>query len=482
VIQISLIVLSLCCLGLLLFKREKGKEFVNVYLINFVLQFFVLDLANEYLSGYQSKNDTYYIVAAISVSSFYILCIWMLGAIPSFKNTSRLALDSLLSAGYPFARYAICLWLAFRVYLYAKYGIRSFAYLDLFSQEGPQKSPLAYAETVLMGALLYLAYGAVMTLVIQAAIRGFRAISIFEWSLLILFFGFVLFGEAPLGVRRTIILYAMIYITALSTAGEMSWKVLRYSLVIGAIGIAFIGYYQSIRNNAADPQVFRLLSSGNISDVLSGLVAYVTPGPQLAGAHGFRSGGFDYLANCIRLVNQSGKIMGGSLLLFSFYKVIPASFSAGKSSLDIDAVVSKFFRVEDTDYAANILANLYVDIGVLGVALSPLLWWSIMYVMLAILSKAKSNGPLALSVSGMIFGMLGSVEGSLISLFVYARDIFIVLPIYYLIGLVLRRSRATATVHGSSESQNQPHRDLRAVSPDQSRRYQLRSRGPRTSK
>lgn len=480
-IQISLIVLSLCCLGVLLFKRVKGREFINVYLTNFVLQFFVLDLANEYLNGYQSKNDTHYIAAAMAVSSIYVLCIWTLCAIPSFKDTSRLAFDSLLSAGYPFARYAICLWLAFRVYLYAKYGIRSFAYLDLFSQGGPQQSPLGYAETVLMMSSLYLANGAVMALVIQAAIRGYRAISILEWSLLILFFGFVLFGEAPLGVRRTIILYAMIYIVAYATSREVSWKVLSFSLVIGAMGIAFIGYYQSVRFNAANPEVYRLLSSGNISDVLSGLVAYVTPGPQLAGAHGFRSGGFDYLATCIRLVDQSGNIMGGSLLLFSFYKIIPSAFYTGKSRLDIDEVVSKFFRIEDTDYAANILANLYVDIGVLSVVLSPLLWWSLMYMMLAILSKAKTNGPLALSVSGMIFGMLSSVEGSLTSLFVYGRDIFIILPVYYLIGLVFGRSRATATVHGSSETQNQAHRDLSAVSPAQSRRYQLLSRGPTRS-
>lgn len=476
-IQIALILSSLCLVGFFLVKKGHGREFVNVYLINFVLQFLVLDLVNEYLNGYRSKNDSYYIAMAMTASFIYVASIWLLSAIPSFKANSRSAFDSLLSAGYPFARYAILLWLSFRVYLYAKYGIRSFAYLDLFNQGGAQKSPLSYAETVLMMSLLYLANGAVMALVIQAAVRGYRAISIVEWSLLILFFGFVLFGEAPLGVRRTLILYAMIFITTYSISREVPWKVLSLSLLLGAVGVALIGYYSRIRFNAANPEVFRLLSSGSISDVLSGIVAYLTPGPQPTGTYVFRSGGFDYLATCIRLVEQSGQIMGGSLLLFSFYKVIPSAFYAGKSSLDMDEVVSKFFRTEDTDYAANILANLYVDIGVLSVVLAPLLWWSALYVMLLILGKAKANGPLALSASGMIFGMLSSVEGSLNSLFVYVRDILVVLPVFYVMGLVFGRSKGAASVHDTSAAQNNPHLDLSAMSRVQSRRYQLLSDG-----
>lgn len=476
-IQIPFILLSLCLVGFLLLKKSPGREFVNVYLINFVLQFLLLDLVNDFLNGYRSKNDNYYIVMAMGVTFVYVSSIWILSAIPSFKANSRLALDSLLSAGYPFARYAILLWLSFRVYLYAKYGIRSFAYLDLFSQGGPQKSPLSYAETVLMMSLLYVVNGAAMALVIQVAVRGCRALSILEWSLLILFFGFVLFGEAPLGVRRTIILYAMIFITTYSISREVSWKVLSFSVLLGAIGIAFIEYYSRIRFNAANPEVYRLLSSGNVSDVLSGFAAYLTPGSQPAGTHGFRSGGFDYLATCIRLVEQSGQIMGGSLLAFAFYKVIPSAFYTGKSSLDMDEVVSRFYRTEDTDYAANVLANLYVDIGIPSVVLSPLLWWSALYVMLLILGKAKANGPLALSVSGMIFGMLSSVEGSLVSLFVYVRDLVLVLPVFYVMGLMFGKSKSVAPARGLFEAQNQPHPDRSAVSPVQSRRYHLLSDG-----
>ena len=476
-IQIPFMLLSLSLVGFLLLKKGPGREFVNVYLINFVLQFLLLDLVNDFLNGYRSKNESYYIVMAMGVSFIYVSSIWILSGIPSFKANSRLALESLLSAGYPFARYAILLWLSLRVYLYAKYGIRSFAYLDLFNQGGAQKSPLNYVETVLMMSSLYLVNGAVMALVIQAAVRGYRAMSILEWSLLILFFGFVLLGEAPLGVRRTVILYAMIFIVSYSISREVSWKALSLSLLLGVIGLAFIGYYSRIRFNASNPEVYRLLSSGNVSDVLSGVAAYLTPGPQSAAAHGFRSGGFDYLATCIRLVEQNGQVMGGSLLLFSLYKVIPSAFYAGKSSLDLDEIISRFFRIEDTDYAANVLANLYVDIVVLSVVFSPLLFWATLYVMLVILGKAKTNGPLALGVSGMIFGMLSSVEGSLISLFVYARDIFVVLPVFYVMGLVFGRSKGIVSVHGSSETQNQPDPDLSAVSMVQSRRYQLLSDG-----
>lgn len=443
-IQISFFLLSLCFIGFLVLKRTPGREFVNVYLINFLLLFLVLEVLNQFLNGYGSRNDYSYMTEAILLCSVYVLFIWILSAMPSFKRTSRSAFDVLVSDGYPFSRYAILLWLVFKVYLWANYGIRSFSYLSLFEYGGPSGSPLSYVEATILTSLLYLASGAVMALVVRLSLLGYRGISTLEWLLLIVFFGLILLGEAPLGVRRTVILYAIIFITTCSISNNKSFRILSLSFVIGAIGIAFIEYYHQIRNNADNPDVYRLLSSGNASDILSGIVAYLTPGTQSAATHGFRSGGLDYLAMCIKVVEKSGNIMGGSLLLFSLYKVIPSPFYEGKSSLDIDTYVSNFFRMEQTDYSANILANLYVDIGIFSIFLAPLFWWSIMFVMLLILSRARSNGPLALSISGMIFGMLSLVEGSLISLLCYLRDIFIILPIFYLVGVLFRKSKLMA--------------------------------------
>lgn len=134
--------------------------------------------------------------------------------------------------------------------------------------------------------------------------------------------------------------------------------------------------------------------------------------------------------------------MGGGLLAFALHMVVPSAFlSGGKSRLDIDTYVTKFFRMEETDYSANILANLYVDIGLFSIICSPLLWWLTMYLMLFILGRGKNNGPLALSTAGMIFGMLSLVEGSLITLFVYLRDIVIVLPVFYLLGVLFGKSK-----------------------------------------
>jgi len=459
--------------------RTPKRGFVSVYLINFSLQFFVLDFVNQYLSGYRSKNDDSYMAAAIVLSLLYVLVIWALSAIPSFKRTSSLAFDTLVSGGYPFSRYAILLWLMLRIYLLGKYGIRSLSYLDPFEHGVAQGSPLSYVENVFLLSLQYLASGAVMALVIRLALQGYRGISLLEWSLLIVFFGFILLGEAPLGVRRTVILYAILFITTYSISRNRSTKVFGLSLVIGAIGVAFIEYYQQIRFNAQNPRVIHLLSSGNIPDMLSGLVAYLTPGTQPSTAHGFRSGGLDYLATCIRWVEQSGRIIGGGVMLFALYMVIPSALFSGKPTIDIDTFIMKFYRAEDTDYAANILANMYVDLGVLSIVVSPFLWVSTMYFMLLILSRAKTNGPLALSVSGMIFGMLSLVEGSLVSLFVYLRDILIVLPVFYLIGLVFGRSKGIASVHGSPDSPNAQHPDLSAGSSVQCGGYQLLSNGPR---
>jgi len=459
--------------------RTPGRGFVNVYLINFSLQFFVLDFVNQYLSGYRSKNDDSYMAAAIVLSLLYVLVIWALSAIPSFKRTSSSAFDTLVSGGYPFSRYAILLWLTFRIYLWGKYGIRSLSYLDPFEHGVAQGSPLRYVENVFLLSLQYLGSGAVMALVVRLALRGYRGISLLEWSLLVVFFGFILLGEAPLGVRRTVILYAMIFITTYSISRSRSTKVFGLSLVIGVIGVAFIEYYQQIRFNAQNPRVIHLLSSGNIPDILSGLAAYLTPGTQPSTVHGFRSGGLDYLATCVRWVEQSGRILGGGVMLFAFYMVIPSALLSGKPTIDIDTFVTRFYQAEDTDYAANILANMYVDLGVFGIVVSPFLWVSTMYFMLFILSRAKTNGPLALSVSGMIFGMLSLVEGSLVSLFVHIRDIFIVLPVFYLIGLVFGRSKGIASVRGSPDSQNVQHPDLSAGSSVQGSGYQLLSNGPR---
>lgn len=448
-VQIPFVIVALCFLGVLILRSGPGREFVNVYLINFVLQFMILDVVNQSLSGYRSMADGSYMAAAMAVSLLYAASIWALSALPSFKRTSHEAFETLIHGGYSFARYAILLWLVFRIYLLGRYGIRSFSYMDPFEHGIAQGSPLGYLENVLLMSLLYVANGAVLALVLRLSVLGHRGISLFEWSLLIVFLGFILLGEAPLGVRRTVILYAMVFITTYSMAQRKSFKTLGLSLVIGAIGIAFIEYYQQIRFNAQKPDVLRLLSSGNISGILSGLVAYLTPGTQLDTGHGFRSGGLDYLATCIKWVEQSGRIMGGSLLAFALHMVVPSAFlSGGKSRLDIDTYVTKFFRMEETDYSANILANLYVDIGLFSIICSPLLWWLTMYLMLFILGRGKNNGPLALSTAGMIFGMLSLVEGSLITLFVYLRDIFIVLPAFYLVGVLFGRSKSM--IHAQS--------------------------------
>lgn len=449
-IEISLFVVSLCFLGFLVIKGTPGQAFVNLYLINFVLQFFILDVVNQLLSGYQARTEYSYMAAAMVLSLLYVAVIWALSALPSFKRTSHAAFEALIHGGYPVARYAILLWLAFRIYLLGRYGIRSFSYMDPFEHGVGQGSPLSYAETVCLMALLYLASGAVMAFVIQLALRSYRGISLLEWSLLIVFFGFILLGEAPLGVRRTVILYAMIFLTTYAMTKNKSWKAVGIALGIGVVGIAFVQYYQQIRFNAQNPEIHRLLSSGNVSDILSGLVAYLTPGTQPGTGHGFRSGGLDYLATSIKWVEQSGRIMGGSLLTFALHMVVPSAFlSGGKPRMDIDTYVTNFFRKEETDYSANILANLYVDLGVFSIVFSPLLWWATIYMMLFILSKARTNGPLALGVSGMIFGMLSLAEGSLIALFVYMRDIFVVLPIFFLVGLVVGKSRAITEEHGA---------------------------------
>ncbi|MEK7762556.1 MAG: hypothetical protein AAB433_13335 [Nitrospirota bacterium] len=448
-VQISLGFLSLCFIGFLVLKKTPGREFVNVHLINFLLLFLLVDILNQFLSGYTSRHDESYMVAAILLSLLYVLLIWTLSTIPSFKRTSQLAFDVLASDGYPFSQYAILLWLAFKTYLWGRYGLQSLSYLALFEQGGTSGSPLSYVETTILTSLLYLANGAVVALVVRVSHLGCRQISAIEWLLLIVFFVFILLGEAPLGVRRTVILYAIIFITTYSNANSNSFKILGLSIAIGAIGIAFIEYYQQIRFNASNPEIYHLLSSGNASDILSGIAAYLTPGTQSATTHGFRTGGLDYLATCIRAVEKSGDLMEGSLLLFSLYKVIPSPFYEGKSTLDIDTYVSSFFRMEQTDYAANLLANLYVDVGIFSIILAPILWWSIIFVMLLILSRARTNSPFALSVSGMIFGMLSLVEGSLISLFTYFRDIFIILPIFYLIGVLLGKLKSTSVTVSS---------------------------------
>lgn len=455
-------------------KNSSGREFVTLYLINFILQFLLIDLALQYMRGGRSLHGAYYMTMAVALSMVHVLFIWSLGKIPSFAANSRLAFQSLLTAGYSFARYGILLWLAVRVYLYAKYGVQSFSYITLFDRDARHGSPISYADTVLRMIVLYLANGAAMALVVQIAVRGWRAISLFEWALLAVFFVFVLLGEAPLGVRRTVILYVLIFLLTFAMTRGVSWRAVGIAVVLGVVGIAFMGYYQRIRFNAANPEVYRLLSSGNISQILAGVVAYLTPHPQPDNTQVFRSGGLDFLATCIRAVDQTGKTMGGSLLLFSFHKVIPSAFYSEKSTLDVDDVVAQFFRLEERDYAASILANLYVDFGVVGILLAPLLWWVTVYAALAILARVKKNGGLAVSVAGMIFGLLSMVESSLVPLFVYVRDMLLVLPVFYLIGLVVGKYKDTVRVQDQpGKPRNAPPEESTVAIPIQSRRYPL---------
>lgn len=432
-------------------RNSSGREFVTLYLVNFIVQFLLIDLALQYVKGGRSLHGAYYMTMAVALSMVHILFVWSLGKVPSFSTNSREAFQSLLTAGYSFARYGILLWLAVRVYLYAKYGAQSFSYITLFDRDARHGSPIGYADTVLRMVALYLANGAAMVLVIQIAVRGWKAISPVEWTLLAVFFVFVLLGEAPLGVRRTVILYVLIFVLTFAMTKGVSWRAVGIAIVLGIVGIAFMGYYQRIRFNAANPEVYRLLSSGNISQILAGVVAYLTPHPQPDNTQVFRSGGLDFLATCMRAVDQTGKTMGGSLLMFSFYKVIPAAFYSGKSRLDIDEVVAQFFRLEDKDYAASILANLYVDFGVGGILLAPFLWWATMYLALAILARTKENGAFAVSIAGVVFGLLSMVESTLIHLFMYVRDMLLVLPVFYVIGLFVGRYNPDQTVAPSPD-------------------------------
>jgi hypothetical protein len=455
-------------------RNSSGREFVTLYLINFILQFLLLDLALQYVRGGRSPQGGYYIAMAVALSMVHVLFAWSLGKISSFSINSRLAFQSLLTAGYSFARYGILLWLAVRVYLYAKYGAQSFSYITLFDRDTRYGSPISYADTVLRMVALYLANGAAMALVVQIAVRGWRAISLFEWALLAVFFVFVLLGEAPLGVRRTVILYVLIFVLLFAMTRGISWRAVGVAVVLGVAGIAFMGYYQRIRFNAANPEVYRLLSSGNIYQILAGVVAYLTPHPQPDGTQVFRSGGLDFFATCLRAVDQTGKTMGGSLLLFSFHKVIPSAFYSGKSTLDVDDVVAQFFRLEERDYSSSILANLYVDFGVVGILLAPLLWWVTMCVALAILARTKKNGAFAVGLAGMIFGLLSMVESTLIHLFVYVRDMLLVLPIFYLVGLSIGRYKETMSAHDQQDKpQNMTPEESTVAIPLQSRRYPI---------
>lgn len=427
-------------LGALVFahfqKNRAGSELITIYLLNFVAQFLLLDLGLQYVKGGRSANSAYYFGIAFTMAMGYVCCVWGLGRVPSFVNNSRLALNSLLTAGYSFARYGILIWLVVRVYLYAKYGAQSFSYISLFDQTARHGLPISYADSVLRSIVLYLANGAAMVLVVRLAIKGWRGISLVDWPLLLIFGVFVLLGEAPLGVRRTVILYVMIFAFTFLTTRRVSGKTVTMIILLGVLAVAFMGYYQRIRFNGSNPEIYRMLSSGNASQVLAGIVAYLTPQPPHDTTRVFRSGALDFLATSIRVVDESGRMMEGSLLLFTVLKVIPSAIYPKKSLLDDDEVVAQFYRLEHRDYATNMLATLYMDFGVASVVLAPLLWWAVMYVVLAILARSTKNGALAVGTAGMVFGLLSMVESSMIPLFMYVRDIVVVLPLFYLIGLV----------------------------------------------
>lgn len=343
---------------------------------------------------------------------------------------------------------ALVVWFAWQGYLIGKYGIVN---LYAFKYESAGAAPehvLTYIDAALNTMLTTIALGAVLVYVAKSvSIRGYWS-GLVRTTLVGTFLVFYLvFGEAPLGVRRTtmlLVLFALIVHAMLYQGNILRWVKQNWRrLLLAVIGVmSFATYYQAIRGNFTDPDVADLILSGSPTEKFKGIVKYAVPQTDASvqeSAALLRSGPFDLVYTLI----AHGRSTNGELLLLSIQTVVPRVFVADKPNIDVDdEIVNRLGNVPEwnslgPDLPTSVPAIFVADFGYVGVVLAAALMAGALTLLTLGIPRFKHHPLVLLGALAVWFQVAGNVEGELVPVLAGFRDLVLLAVIVFPLDWVI---------------------------------------------
>jgi hypothetical protein len=313
----------------------------------------------------------------------------------------------------------LLLWLAFKAYLYPRYGLHSFQLLRVRDSVG-----IPYWEAALNALLGFPALGAFLAFLLRAARSPHVLLKVHLAAPALAFF--VLFGltNEVEGTRR--FFAALLVWTAIGTCHAARFRLrprhvaLSAGLLAAAVG--FSEYFQRIRGNMVP-----MTSSSGTGESLPGFVRYLAPRPEAAvltleNLHE-RDNPFRLLYQVTGLQATYRAGTGGALTLQALANVAPALAVEGKSYVSHDDILVATYGLDGNDVTAVPLLSLQSDFSYLAYLLTPLLYVGLVWVYAAALVRGAGGGSLvALGAAGAAFLTVFRVEDGVETLLITLRN------------------------------------------------------------
>jgi hypothetical protein len=328
-------------------------------------------------------------------------------------------------------------WLAFKAYLYPRYGLDAFQLLTVRQEIGA-----AYWEAVLNALLTLPALGGLTVFLLKASYRPRTLLNLPLAGLAVAFFTLYGVTNEVAGTRRFFAaLMAWVVLAAVRREGWVPRKRhLAVAAMIAAAGLAFSEYFQRVRDNLDEA---RVISEGQGFGEIPG---YLVPD---AGAEvetwenlRVRDDPFSVLYWVTERQLAEGTRTHGALVRLALEDAVPAALHPEKSFVNHDAILVETFGLQGPDVSAVPLVSVQADFAFLAPLLTPFAYLALLYVFAWALAGAAGNHGLILSSAGAAFLTVFRVEDGLESLLITLRDFALVWVVATAAAFLLRAGRS----------------------------------------
>lgn len=358
---------------------------------------------------------------------------------------SRIPVGALVATGIA--------WFAFEVWLVARYGVSALAFARLSPNELLELE-LTFWEVMLSSALRMSFVGVIGIAVLRHAVGAqLGYIPIVLLSLVTI--AFIAFGESPVGGRR--LMLAMGALWFVTSSGITGAGLLRGSsrhwiapalVVVGILGISI--YYQSIRNNMADPDIAADVFSGDPGRMVFGVGRFLVPKgeDERPDVGFFRSGPLDFFIKVVDVRAYAGRSTGGEATALSLVLAVPKVLYPGEKPVgDVDDVLYERLQIVpdqpffNIDYATSIAAIGMADYGIAGVLIGGVLVGVLFRLYWRALAATRRCPLVSIPLMGALVQLSASHEAALTSAVANARDAALFAALVLFLSLLIRAVR-----------------------------------------
>jgi hypothetical protein len=307
-------------------------------------------------------------------------------------------------------------WLAFKAYLYPRYGLNSFQLLTI-----RQELDVPYWEAVVNSLLAFPALGALVVWLLKVAVAPRTLLRLHATLPALAFLALYGITNEAAGTRRFVA--ALLVWTALAYlyARQGPWRLRHlaagFTLVVAAV--SFSEYFQRVRMNLAP-------SLEGEGESLTSFVRFLVPesADELRTLENLRvrEDPLYVLYRITEVQLDDGTRTGGALARLALEDAVPAALLPSKSFLNHDDILGETYGMLLRDVAAVPLASVLADVGLPAFALTPLAYLLALWVYCWAQARSAGSAAMALTAAGAAFLTVFRVEDGLESLLITLRD------------------------------------------------------------